>query len=71
MQDKITNKTFENAVKLKYLQKQVKVKLSLCFNWAPCHEGVVGEWRYSSTHSLTSAIDGGELSASRPGRFRQ
>jgi hypothetical protein len=26
-----------------------------------------GEWRYSSTHSLTSAIDGGEWS--RPGRF--
>jgi len=24
---------------------------------------------YSSTHSLTSAIDGGEWSASRPGRF--
>jgi hypothetical protein len=27
------------------------------------------EWRYSSTHSLTSALDGGEWSASRPGRF--
>jgi hypothetical protein len=38
--------------------------------WAPCHEGVLGEWRYnSSTHSLTSALDGGEWSASRPGRF--
>jgi hypothetical protein len=47
----------------------VKVKLSLCFNWAPYHEGVLGEWRYSSTHSLTSALDGGEWSASRPGRF--
>jgi hypothetical protein len=22
------------------------------FNWAPRHEGVLGEWRYSSTHSL-------------------
>jgi hypothetical protein len=22
---------------------QVKVKLSLCFNWAPCHESVLGE----------------------------
>jgi hypothetical protein len=30
---------------------------------------VLGEWRYSSTHYLTSAIDGGEWSASRPGRF--
>jgi hypothetical protein len=27
------------------------------------------EWRYSSTHSLTSALDGGQLSASRPSRF--
>jgi hypothetical protein len=25
----------------------VKVKLSLCFNWAPRHEGVLGEWRYT------------------------
>jgi len=24
----------------------VKVKLSLCFNWAPCHEGVLGVWSY-------------------------
>jgi hypothetical protein len=29
----------------------------------------IGERRYSSTHSLTSALDGGEWSASRPGRF--
>jgi hypothetical protein len=43
--------------------------LPLCFNWAPCHEGVLGDWRYSSTHSLTSAVDGGEGSASRPSRF--
>jgi hypothetical protein len=28
-----------------------------------------GEWRYNSTHSLTSVLDGGEWSASRPGRF--
>jgi prepilin signal peptidase PulO-like enzyme (type II secretory pathway) len=27
------------------------------------------EWRYSSTHSLTSELDGGEWSASRHGRF--
>jgi hypothetical protein len=57
MQDKITTKV------------NVKVKLSLCFNWAPRHEGVLGEWMYSSTHSLTSALDGSEWSASRPGRF--
>jgi hypothetical protein len=32
---------------------RVKVNLSMCFifNWAPCHEGLLGEWRYSSTHS--------------------
>jgi hypothetical protein len=41
---------------------------NMCFNWAPRHEGVLGEWRYSFTHSLTSALDGGEWSASRPGR---
>jgi hypothetical protein len=39
------------------------------FNVAPRHEGVLGEWRYSATHSLTSALDGGEWSPSRPGRF--
>jgi hypothetical protein len=39
------------------------------FNWAPRHEGVLGDWRYSSTHYLTSAVDEGEWSASRPGRF--
>jgi hypothetical protein len=27
------------------------------------------EWRYRSTHSLTSTLDGGEWSDSRPGRF--
>jgi hypothetical protein len=35
----------------------------------PRHEGVLEEWRYSSTHSLTSALDGGEWSALRPGHF--
>jgi hypothetical protein len=29
----------------------------------------IGEWRYSSTHSLTSKLDGGEWSALRPCRF--
>jgi len=31
---------------------------SWCFNWAPRHGGVWVEWKYSSTHSLTSALDG-------------
>jgi hypothetical protein len=48
---------------------KVKVKLFLCFNWAPRHEGVLEEWWYSSTHSLTSALDGGQWSASRFGLF--
>jgi hypothetical protein len=47
----------------------VKVKLSLCFNQAPRHEVVLKESRYSSTHSLTSAPDGGEWSTSHPDRF--
>jgi hypothetical protein len=34
-------------------------------NRAPRREGALGEWRYSSTRSLTSALDGGEWSASR------
>jgi hypothetical protein len=50
----------------KYSQQQVKGKF---FTVLPYPEGVLGEWRYSSTHSLTSALDGGEWSASRPGRF--
>jgi hypothetical protein len=37
-------------------------------NQAPRHEDVLGERMYRSTHSLISALDGGELSASRPGR---
>jgi hypothetical protein len=49
--------------------KSKKVQLSLWFNWTPRRESVLGEWRYSSTHSLTSALDGGEWSASRAGRF--
>jgi hypothetical protein len=51
------------------LTMMVKVKVSLCFKRALRHEGVLGEWRYSSAHSLTSALNGGELSASRPGLF--
>jgi hypothetical protein len=42
--------------------------MSLCFNRAPRHGGVLGELRYSSTHSLTLAL-GDEWSASRSGRF--
>jgi len=38
------------------------------FNSAPHHGGILEEWRYSSTHSLT-ALNGGEWSALRTGRF--
>jgi hypothetical protein len=52
------------------INSKVKVKVkSLCFNWTPRHEGILGEWRYSSTNSLTSAIDAGEWPASRPSSF--
>jgi len=37
-------------------------------NQTPRHEEVLGEWRCSSTHS-TSALHGGEWSASHHGRF--
>jgi hypothetical protein len=46
-----------------------KVVPMLCFNCAPRHEGILGELRYSSTHSLNLPLGGGEWSASRPGRF--
>jgi hypothetical protein len=36
---------------------------------APCHEDELGEWRFTSTHSSTSPLDGSEWSASRRGRF--
>jgi hypothetical protein len=47
----------------------VKVKLSLRFNLAQRREGVLGEWKYSSIHSLTSALERGEWSDPRPGRL--
>jgi hypothetical protein len=46
-----------------------KGKVILVLNYAPRHEDVLGKWRCSSTHSLNSTLDGGEWSASRPGRF--
>jgi hypothetical protein len=50
----------------------IKVKLSLCFfflHWASRRGGVLGEWMYSSMHSLTSTLNWGEWSASRPSHF--
>jgi hypothetical protein len=47
---------------------KVKVKLSLCLtkHHAMRH---IGDWTHSFMHSLTSALDGGDWLASRPGRF--
>jgi hypothetical protein len=39
------------------------------FNWAPCHEGVLGEWRCNSKHSFASTLIRSEWTASRPDRF--
>jgi hypothetical protein len=47
--------------------KRGKVVPVLLLSTTPCRR--IGEWSYSSTHSLTSQLDGGEWSASRPGRF--
>jgi len=44
------------VVVIKTSYGKVKVKLFLCFNWAPCHEGVF----------LTLELDVGEWSVSRP-----
>jgi hypothetical protein len=47
---------------------KVKVKLSLCLTK---HHAIKTQWGSGckSTHSLTSALDGGEWLASRPGRY--
>jgi hypothetical protein len=49
--------------------KGIKLSLYSFFNQTRHHEGVVGEWRYSSTHSFSSALHGDEWSASYPGHF--
>jgi hypothetical protein len=43
---------------LSSIKTKGKVKLSLCFNWTPRHEGVLGEWRYSSMHSFILTLEG-------------
>jgi hypothetical protein len=59
---------YTNTILHNSLKDKVKV-VPLFFNWASRHERVLGEWRYSFTHSLTSARGGGEWSASRLDRF--
>jgi hypothetical protein len=53
-------------VVVKFKGKKRKPVTVLFWNWAPSMEV---EWRKSSTYFLTSAVDGGEWSASCPGRF--
>jgi hypothetical protein len=57
-----------NKIHLYSKKVKVKLKFSLC---STKHHAMKAywEWRYSSTYSLTSALDGGEWSTSRPGRF--
>jgi hypothetical protein len=49
------------------LKVKVKVKLSLCLT--KHHAMKYWEWRCRSTHSLITALDESECSASRTGRF--
>jgi hypothetical protein len=54
---------------IKTVDPNKKLK-SLCFfQQSTTPRRLIGEWRYSSTHSLISALDEGERSASRPSRF--
>jgi hypothetical protein len=39
---------------------KVKVVYVLFFNLSPRYESMFGEWRYSSTHSLISVLDGSD-----------
>jgi len=42
----------------RYAGHTLKVNLSLCLTKHHAMKDVLGEWRYSSIHSLTSALDG-------------
>jgi hypothetical protein len=61
------NSVIKVKVKVKVKMK-LKVKLSLCLTMTMPRRRI-GEWRYISTHFLTSTLDGDEWSASRTGRF--
>jgi hypothetical protein len=51
----IWRQLYEPEVKVKG-----KVVCIIFVTEAPRHEGILGVWRYSFTHSLTSALDGGK-----------
>jgi hypothetical protein len=62
-----TEVLYDTAIQFVTIMKLIKGKGKV----VPVHHAMKAYWgwRYSSTHSLISALDGGEWSASRPGRF--
>jgi hypothetical protein len=58
----------QNKEMLPMISWKGKGKLPVLYS-APCHEDVLGSWRYSSTHSLMSVVDGGEWSGTCPSCF--
>jgi hypothetical protein len=64
-----TDATWNSIVNIRMNVNFIYKLIVSVLNWAPHHEGVLGNRRYSSTHSLALALDGDEWSASRPGRF--
>jgi hypothetical protein len=52
--------SFSNSVWDLVLVVKCKDKFVLVLSSATCHEDVLGEWSYNSTHSLIPALDGGE-----------
>jgi hypothetical protein len=65
-----TFKKDEIKFAIDFLIKAKSYRLYKCGKSGPCtcHRGAKGERRYSSYSFLTSALDEGEWSASRPGR---
>jgi hypothetical protein len=62
--DWLNNYQFPRHDRVTLSKDKGKGKKQICtcafLNRAPSHEGVLGEWKYSSTHSLTSTLGGGE-----------
>jgi hypothetical protein len=63
------NHTARLKTRKNFFTRMVKVKLSLCFNWAPRHEGVLGSGGIAPPILWLPALYGGKWSASRPGRL--
>jgi hypothetical protein len=63
---KLHNEKLHNLFSVKGKGKVVPV---LFLNEHHALQGILGEWKYSSMHSLTSALDGGEWSVLCPSHF--